>query len=113
MISLLEFGILDLLGIALVSVLLYGVYSMVSKTRADRILAGLGAVGVLNLAARHLDLNLTVTILRASFAVIIAALIVICQHKTRRLFERFGDQRWVSRRRYLGAGGVSSVERRI
>jgi uncharacterized protein (TIGR00159 family) len=111
--SLRALGLFDLLDVALVSVLLYGVYLMVSKTRAVRILAGLGAVGVMCLLARFLDLYLTVTILQAFFAVIIVALIVIFQDETRRLFERIGNQRWFSKRGYWGTAGITSVERRI
>jgi diadenylate cyclase len=104
---------LDLLDVALVSVLIYGVYLMVSRSRATRILAGLGAVGVMYLVARYLDLRLTVAILQAFFAVIIIALLVIFQDETRRLFERIGDQRWLSKRGYWGTAGITSVERRI
>jgi DNA integrity scanning protein DisA with diadenylate cyclase activity len=50
------------LDVALVSVLIYGVYLMVSKTRAVRILAGLGAVAVMYLIAHYFDLRLTVAI---------------------------------------------------
>ncbi|MHC4192223.1 MAG: diadenylate cyclase [Planctomycetota bacterium] len=111
--SLPTFGPLDFLDIALVTVLIYGVYLMVSKTRAARILAGLGAVGVMYLVARYLDLRLTVAILQALFAVIIIALIVIFQDETRRLFERIGKQRWFGKRGYWATNGTSSVERRI
>jgi diadenylate cyclase len=113
MISLPALGLFDLLDVALVSVLLYGVYLMVSRTRAVRILAGFGAVGIMYLVGRYLDLHLTVAILQALFAVIIIALIVIFQDETRRLFERIGNQRWFSKRGYWGTADTTTVERRI
>jgi diadenylate cyclase len=113
MTSLRAFGLFDLLDVALVSVLLYGVYLMVSKTRAVRILAGFGALGIMYLVGRYLDLHLTVAILQALFAVIIIALIVIFQDETRRLFERIGNLRWFSKRGYWGTADITNIERRI
>lgn len=106
-------SVYDLLDIALVSVLIYGVYLLFSRTRAARILSGVAAVGVVYLIARQFELRLTVAILQAFFAVIIIALIVIFQDEIRRLFERIGDRRWLGKARDWRKGASVLVERRI
>ncbi|MFH1374767.1 MAG: diadenylate cyclase [bacterium] len=105
--------LLDALDVALVSTLIYAVYSLFSRTRTARMLIGLAAIGVVYLLARQLELRLTLTILQAFFAVIIIALIVIFQDEMRRLFERIGNQRWFGRPGNWKKGAISSVERRI
>lgn len=106
-------GIVDMLDIALVSMLIYGVYSLFRRTRAAHVLVGIAAVGILYLVARYINLGLTVEILQAFFAVIIIALIVIFQDEVRRLFERIGGNRWFGKVRSKDQGALSVVERRI
>ena len=106
-------GLLDAVDIALVSVLMYSVYSLFRGTRAARVLVGVTVVGGLYLIARYLDLGLTVKILQAFFAVIIIALIVLFQDEFKRLFERIGDNWRISKARIEGGHVVSSLERRI
>ena len=103
-----QIRIVDVLDIALVSMLIYGVYSLFRRTRAARVVVGVAAVGVLYLIARYLRLGLTVKILQAFFAVIIIALIVIFQDEVRRLFERIGDNRWFGRVRNNDQAAISS-----
>lgn len=104
---------LDALDVALVSVLIYSVYTLFSRTRAARTLLGVSAIGVVFLLARQFELRLTVTILQAFFAVIIIALIVIFQDEIRRLFERLGGHGLFGRSGRGGDSSTSSVERRI
>ncbi len=106
-------SVYDIFDVALVSVLLYGVYLLFSKSRAARVLSGLTMVGILYLIALQFDLRLTVTILQAFFAVIIIAMIIIFQDEIRRLFERIGNRNWFGKKGNWKSGKISTNERRI
>jgi uncharacterized protein (TIGR00159 family) len=81
-------SILDLVDVFLMSILIYAVLVWVKKKRAFFILTGILICGLFYLVAYQLDLFLITYMLRAFFAVILIALIVIFREELRDLFEQ-------------------------
>jgi uncharacterized protein (TIGR00159 family) len=78
----------DLIDIALVAVLLYGLILAVRGARAHLALAGIAILAVVYLLARQLGLALTATLFQAFFAVSVLVLVVVFQREIRQFFER-------------------------
>jgi uncharacterized protein (TIGR00159 family) len=85
---LLEIRIADVVDIAIVTTLLYSAIALVRRTQAVAVAVGILTLGVLYIAARLLDLRLTVWIFQGFFAVFLVILVVIFQEELRQLFER-------------------------
>jgi diadenylate cyclase len=93
-----EIGFSGLLDIAIVTLVIYTFIVALKRTRrSGLIFTGIVIVGVVYLAARKLNLLLTVALLQGFFAVILVALIVIFQEDLRYFFERVAVL-WVERR---------------
>ena len=93
-----DVGFSGLCDIAIVTLMIYAFLVALKRTRrSGLIFAGIVILGIIYLAARKLDLRLTVTILQGFFAVFLVALVVIFQEDLRYFFERVGRW-WVQRR---------------
>jgi len=82
-----EIRLTDLLDISIVAALLWFAIAWLRTSHARLALMGLGALGLLYIAARGLDLQLTSWLLQGFFAVIAIMLVVVFQEDLRRLFE--------------------------
>jgi uncharacterized protein (TIGR00159 family) len=78
----------NLLDIALVACLIYGLLVWVKRTQTAFVAMGLILFGFIYITARFLDLVMTVWIFRGFFTVFIIAIIVIFQEEIRQVFER-------------------------
>ncbi len=78
----------DLLDICLMSMVVYLLIIWFKRSKAVFVLIGIFIVGLLYLAARELNLQLTAAVFQGFFAVILIALIVIFQEEIKHLFER-------------------------
>jgi diadenylate cyclase len=84
-----EIGISGLLDIAVVTLVIYTFLIALKRTNRSRLIfAGIIILGLLYLAARKLNLLLTVSLLQGFFAVILVALVVIFQEDLRYFFEQ-------------------------
>ena len=84
-----EIGFSGLLDIAVVTLVIYTFLIALKRTNRSRLIfAGIVILGLLYLAARKLNLLLTVSLLQGFFAVILVALVVIFQEDLRYFFEQ-------------------------
>jgi len=83
-----EIRLSGFLDIAFISVFIYVILILFKQSKARFILTGIVLLGVIYLIAQQLNLSLTTSLLRAFFAVIIIALIIIFQDEIRRFFEQ-------------------------
>lgn len=83
-----EVGFSGLLDIAFMSALIYTLIVWFKRSKAFFVLIGIFIVGVVYLAAREFNLQLTAAVFQGFFAVILIAVIVIFQEEIKRLFER-------------------------
>ena len=96
--ALTKIGVAGLLDIVVVTLVIYAFLVALKRTRrSSLIFTGVVIVGVIYLAAKKLELVLTVALLQGFFAVILIALVVIFQEDLRYFFERVGLW-WVERR---------------
>lgn len=78
----------DLLDIAVIFFLVYGLLLWFKETASRFVLIGIALLGTVYALARYFQLYLTAVILQGFFAVLLLALIVIFQEELRRFFER-------------------------
>lgn len=78
------------LDIALVALLIYGLFSLIRGTRAVRLVIGVTVLYVVYVAAQALGLKLLSQILQAGAVVGLLALVVVFQPELRRGLERIG-----------------------
>jgi diadenylate cyclase len=86
------------LDIALTSLLIYGLFSLIRGTRAVRLVIGVTVLYAIYVAAQALGLQLLSQILQAGAVVGLLALVVVFQPELRRALERigrFGSLGWV------------------
>jgi diadenylate cyclase len=76
-----------------VGVLLWLAIRFVRRTRGRRALIGLTLLGGVYLLASALDLQLTASLFRGFFAVLVLVIVVVFQEDLRRLFEQLGTLR--------------------
>lgn len=81
------FGFADALDVALVAALLYAGISWLRRSQAALVALGMGLLGVVYLAARLLDLQLTTWVFHGFFAAAALVLVVIFQEELRQGFE--------------------------
>src|SRR4030042_448341 len=83
-----NFRILDLLDIAIISVMISALLIWF-KNRATRfVFLGITLLGVIYILARFFQFYLTTVVLQAFFAILLFVLVVIFQEDLRRFFER-------------------------
>jgi uncharacterized protein (TIGR00159 family) len=99
-----QFGIWDLLDIAIVSTLIYSVLVWFKRTKAVFVAVGMFMLAGVYLLARGMNLVLTAYIFQGFFAVFLIALVVIFQEELRHFFERIAV--WS----LLGGKGPSPLE---
>ncbi len=78
----------DVLDVVLVAAFIWAAFAWLRQTRSRLALLGVVLLSGLYLAARQLDLQLTVWILQGFFAVLVFVLVVVFQDDLRRIFER-------------------------
>lgn len=84
----LEVRPVDVLDVALVSVLFSLLIVWMRRARAGLPLLGMAILGGVYLAARQLDMHLTAWIFQGFFAIFVIVLVVIFQRELRQIFER-------------------------
>lgn len=80
--------IADIVDIAFISVVLYGVLTWFRETTSRSVYVGLSILAVVYLFARVFDMYMTALVFQAVFAVLLVALVVVFQEDIRRVFER-------------------------
>jgi uncharacterized protein (TIGR00159 family) len=100
-----DIGARELLDIALVALLAYGVILWMKRAKAGLAMAGILILGSVYLATRELGLQLAAWILQGFFAAFLILLVVLFQRDLRQLFERIAV--WSLQR---NAGAPSSDE---
>ena len=83
-----EIGVIDIIDIALVSILLYATITWLRRTRAAFASIGLLILGAIYILARALGLQLTAWIFQGFFAIFLIIIVVIFQEELKQLFER-------------------------
>lgn len=91
----LQFGIKDIFDIVIVSILIYQVYSLLSRTRAVPVLIGLVFIILLSIISRFFDLNTVGWLFDVFSNFFLIAMIVALQPELRRLFYNLGQVGWV------------------
>ena len=100
--ALMDIAFADLVDVAVVGVLFWGLLAWTRRMHARMALVGLAFLGVFYLLARQFELQLTAWIFQGFFAVLVVLLVVVFQDDLRRLFEQIaalGLGRRVSRPR--------------
>lgn len=90
----------DLLDVAVVALLAYGVLSWLRQARSRYVLIGLWPLAALYLIARALEMHVTLALFHLGVTVALVALVVIFQEEIRRGFERWatgGRLSWTRR----------------
>lgn len=95
-----DVGPKEILDIAVVALLAYGVILWMKRAKAGLALAGIVILGAVYLATQQLGLQLTAWILQGFFAAFLILLVVLFQRDLRQLFERIAI--W-SLQRHAGA----------
>lgn len=85
-----EIGISGFIDIAIVTLLICVILVWLKKTRAAPVITGVIIVVIVYALAHQFGLELTATVLKRFFAVILVALIIIFQQEIRYLFEQIG-----------------------
>jgi diadenylate cyclase len=107
-----DVGLTGLVDIALVGLVIYAFVVALKRTRRSGLaLTGIITMAVVYVAARKLNLQLTVALLQGFFAVFLLALVIIFQEDLRYFFERVGLW-WIERRRPLRRRRVPRLRRR-
>jgi diadenylate cyclase len=78
----------ELLDIAVVAMLVYGLLITIRGARAHLALLGMGILGIIYFVSQQIGLLLTASIFQAFFAVFLILLVVIFQAELRQVFER-------------------------
>ncbi len=78
----------DVLDVALVAVFIWAAFAWLRRTRSRLALTGVLLLTGVYLAARQLELQLTVWILQGFFTVLVFVLVVVFQEDLRRIFEQ-------------------------
>lgn len=108
--ALTQLGVTDILDIAVVAVVIYGLVRGIRRSRSGFVLTGLIMVSSLYVVARFLGLSLVTFVFQAFFTVFLVALIVIFQEDLRRLFERVALR---GLRRRTGANPLSAAHEMV
>jgi len=82
-----SFRLQDVLDIAIISVLVYGILMWFKETASRFVLVGIALLGTVYILARYFQLYLTAVVLQGFFAILLLALVVIFQEELRRFFE--------------------------
>jgi uncharacterized protein (TIGR00159 family) len=95
-----HFRIADLLDIVVMTVLLYAGISWMKRRISHAVIVGLALVGLLYVAARVLQMYLTLLLFQVGIVIIVFSLVVIFQQDLRRGFERLAAWRlrWPGRK---------------
>ena len=89
----------DAVDIAVVTAFIYVLIRWVRRSRSRFVLSGLAAITGVYLAARALDMYLTLFLFQLGLTVALLALVVIFQEDIRRAFEHLATNRWLRRPR--------------
>lgn len=87
-------GIADLLDIAAVSFIIYGVLLWFEWTKAAFVARGILILATLYVLARQMGMVLTTWLFHGFFAIIVVALVIIFQEELRRFFEHLATWSW-------------------
>jgi len=93
-----DIGIADAVDIVVASALVYALIAWIRRTQAAQVAAGILILGIVYLAARVFDLQLTAWLFQGFFAIFVVVVVVIFQEELRQLFERLATWRWRGRR---------------
>ncbi len=87
-----EIGISGFLDIAFMFLIVYSILVWFKRTRAAFVVTGMVIIGAAYLAARQLNLALTITVFQGFFAIILIALVVIFQEEIKHFFEQVASR---------------------
>ncbi|MDH4231963.1 MAG: diadenylate cyclase CdaA [Nitrospirota bacterium] len=99
--------ILDLLDIALMSIVLYRLLLIVKGTKAAQMLIGLGILLLASLASRYLELFTIDWLVQSFWAQIVIAIIVLFQPEIRRALAHMGEAQFLN---FASAEELKSLE---
>lgn len=84
-----QFRLQDILDILILSILIFQLYSWFRKTRAMRVLAGLGTISIIYFVAKLVGLPMTGWVLQQLGTVVIIVIVVVFQSEIRQTLYRF------------------------
>lgn len=84
-----QFRIQDILDILILSALIYQLYSWFRKSRAIKVLAGLGTISLIYFISRFTGLQMTQWVLQQLGTVILIVIVVVFQNEIRQTLYRF------------------------
>ena len=99
--------ILDILDIAVMSLILYRLLLIVKGTKAAQMLIGLGILLLASLASRYLELFTIDWLVQSFWAQIVIAIIVLFQPEIRRALAHMGEAQFLN---FASAEGLKSLE---
>ena len=103
----------DAVDVLLVAALAWAVFGWLRRARSRLALLGVFFLSLIYLAARQLDLQLTVWILQGFFAVLVIVLAVVFQEDLRRFFEQLVVMGLRRRAAALPTGAVDALVRAV
>lgn len=83
-----EIGPAGLLDILFMSIIIYAGLVLLKRTKAAFVLRGIFIIGIVYAVARQFNMDLTASVFRDFFAIILIAVIVIFQEELKHFFER-------------------------
>lgn len=109
------FRLADFFDIALISVLIYVVLIWFEATASRFVLLGIFVLGMIYIIARFLNMYLSAVVLRAFFAILIIAMVVIFQEELRLFFERISMWAAIRKRdeKFLGRPEIEILTRTL
>lgn len=103
-----EIHVADAIDILVATTIVYAIIAWIRRTQAAQVAAGILIIGVVYLAARAFDLQLTAYMLQGFFAIFLVVVVVIFQEELRQLFEQLAS--WRFRNRPQPSHGVASLD---
>src|SRR5258706_6082416 len=86
-----EMGPTDVIDIIVAASIAYALIAWIRRTQAAQVAAGILILGIVYLAARAFDLQLTAWMFQGFFAIFLVVVVVIFQEEFRQLFERLAS----------------------
>ena len=103
-----DLRVTDVIDIVVSTSIAYTLIAWVRRTQAAQVAAGILILGIVYLAARAFDLQLTAWMFQGFFAIFLVVVVVIFQEELRQLFERVAT--WSPRGRKQAAPVLGSLE---
>lgn len=89
-----DMRVTDVVDIVVATGLAYALIAWIRRTQSAQVAGGILILGLVYVAARALDLQLTAWMFQGFFAIFLVVIVVIFQEELRQLFERVATWRW-------------------